>query len=272
MQCRSRKPILSVVVVSGLVALVVAGILFRRPLLEHWYLQELESGSGQERKTAAERLGAMQSLKAVPLLVRILQETEQTADQRPHIPIILCRLPGPSTLQSIAPSTPHLAKLYLLEMTDQAWEELWPAKAIAAIGCEGVPRVADAIKDEAWLYGGQSLMDTGLRRAIEAMGEGAVPHLIKMTKDGNPNTRRLAILTLRKLDRDSYRLTQVLVDTLKDEHHGVRLLSAWILGEVGPRAKNAIPDLMDASHDDHEWVRILAQEAINKIRDSDGRG
>ncbi len=145
-------------------------------------------------------------------------------------------------------------------------KRLWSAKAIAEIGCEGIPRIRDAIKDETWRYDGHSLTDVALRRAVEAMGEGAVPHLIKMARDENPNTRRLAILTLRKLDR-STGLPQVLLETLKDENHFVRLLSAWILGELGSRSKHAIPSLTDALNDD--WAIPVAQEAIDKIQGSE---
>ncbi len=89
-----------------------------------------------------------------------------------------------------------------------------------------------------------------------------------MSKDENPNTRRLAVLSLPSIGHDPDEVIEVLLGTLKDEDHRIRFLSAWAIGEFGSAAVQAIPALEKALDDDHEWVRATARDVIAKIAGS----
>ncbi len=218
MKPRSRKAILFLVIVSGVVVLVAAGFALKRPLLEQWFLWKLDSKELEERKTAAKRLGAMRSIRAVRSLVQILRDIAQTEDESP--------IKG-SFVYSSHP-------MNRVDATEQYWREYWPARAIAAIGARGIPAIAEAIKDETWLYGGRSTIDRALRGAIEEMGPSAASHLMEMLDAKNPNTRRLAALVLRKLDHEPERALNVLLDAHR---------SAWRIGEFGSVAEDPSPRL-----------------------------
>ena len=209
MKPRSRKAILFLVIVSGVVVLVAAGFALQRPLLEQWFLWKLDSKELEERKTAAKRLGAMRSIRAVRRLVQILRDTAQKEDESP--------------IQGSFVYTSHPINRFD-----------WPARAIVAIGARGIPAIAEAIKDETWLYGGRSTIDRALRWAIEEMGPPAASHLMDMLDAKNPNTRRLAALVLRKLDHEPERALDVLLDAHR---------SAWRIGEFGSVAEDPSPSL-----------------------------
>ncbi len=230
----------------GLVVLVVAVYAFRGPIREQWYLWELESEDEEEQEFAAEKLGEMGSVRAVPILVQILRDFRQTETERPNQAILLGE------------------KLILLEMTEEYFDDFWQAKAITQIGSRGLPHLIDSIKDDAWLYSGNLTMDTGLRKAVERIGSEAIPHLLQALNDKNPNTRRLALLTLSRLRQKPEFAKQALINMLKDNHHRIRLLAAWSMGEIDP--EEAIPALQRMLNDPHEWVRLTVADALKKIQ------
>jgi HEAT repeat protein len=55
--------------VFGLAVLVVAGITFRKRITEEYYLRRLATGDPDDQVAAAERLGELGSVRAVPLIV-----------------------------------------------------------------------------------------------------------------------------------------------------------------------------------------------------------
>jgi HEAT repeat protein len=61
-----------------------------------------------------------------------------------------------------------------------------------------------------------------------------------------------------------------LIDILKDEVEIVRIEAAAALGEIGPKAKAALPALEKlVSSDPHAQVRDVAAKAIRQIRGDD---
>jgi HEAT repeat protein len=56
-----------------------------------------------------------------------------------------------------------------------------------------------------------------------------------------------------------------LIDLLKDDTWEMRRGSAWMLGKLGPEARDAIPALTEALKDENEVVRQKAAEALKKI-------
>ena len=69
------------VVVVGAMVTVWAGIAFEEKLVEQWYLWKLDSAEEKEQELAAEKLGQMRSIRAVPRLVEILRRTPKHAVQ-----------------------------------------------------------------------------------------------------------------------------------------------------------------------------------------------
>lgn len=58
----------------AMVILVAAAILAKDRILEQWYLWRLEVGSEEEQADAAERLGELRSVRAVPALVAMFKK------------------------------------------------------------------------------------------------------------------------------------------------------------------------------------------------------
>ena len=56
-------------VALGAVVLAVCGFVFRDAMIERWYIHQLRSGDEGKRKAAAEKLGEMGSVRAVPYLL-----------------------------------------------------------------------------------------------------------------------------------------------------------------------------------------------------------
>jgi HEAT repeat protein len=59
---------------------------------------------------------------------------------------------------------------------------------------------------------------------------------------------------------------QVLIHRLKNPDWRIRVVAADALGRIGPEAKEAVPGLIEALMDKHEFVREAAAEALELIR------
>jgi len=57
----------------GVVVLVAAGFAAKGRIREEWYIHQLQSANEETRLHAAERLGELKSLRAVPELIRMLR-------------------------------------------------------------------------------------------------------------------------------------------------------------------------------------------------------
>ncbi|MDE3060851.1 MAG: HEAT repeat domain-containing protein, partial [Pseudomonadota bacterium] len=61
-----------------------------------------------------------------------------------------------------------------------------------------------------------------------------------------------------------------LITALKDDHEDVRRKAIWAIGGIGPRAKNALPQVMEAAvNDSHVPVREYALWTMEKIAPQD---
>ena len=60
-----------------------------------------------------------------------------------------------------------------------------------------------------------------------------------------------------------------MIALLKDDTWEMRRGAAWILGKVGPEAKDAVPALTEALNDSNPAVRTNAQEALKRIKGGD---
>ena len=67
----------------GLVAFVLLAMALRLPALEYWYMGKLDAEDEAVRQAAAEKLGSMRSVRAVPRLISLLREA--SAAQMPQL-------------------------------------------------------------------------------------------------------------------------------------------------------------------------------------------
>lgn len=92
----------------------------------------------------------------------------------------------------------------------------------------------------------------------------ALPHLIALLQDANPELRQTAALSLGKIAPPH--ATTSLVAALRDAHPRVRQYSAWALGNIGdPASKKAAPALVRLLEDPAPGVADAAADAIGKM-------
>ena len=107
-------------------------------------------------------------------------------------------------------------------------------------------------------------------RAIEEMGEKAVPPLIDAMNQGNTRLRHQAIEILGRIGQEAHAATPHLIDSLTDSEAQIRRNAAWALGRVGEEANDAIPSLLTTARD-HQWdVRADAVWAMGKVVEDNG--
>ena len=87
MKPRSKKAIVLLVIVSGVVVLVAAGFAFKRPLLEQWYVWQVESGGEEQKEVALEKLEEMGSVKAVPHFLELILDAQVSATSSTNLSV-----------------------------------------------------------------------------------------------------------------------------------------------------------------------------------------
>ena len=151
---------------------------------------------------------------------------------------------------------------------------------------------------QARLAGDKDAFDTAVRRVREQFGdEAAIPELIDALGDSDERFRRESAVTLgsigrpakravpllvarlrdvQKIGPDEYILhalpaigpqaTPGLIDGLRDSDATIRKWSAFVLGNIGPDARDAIPTLIVLlGQDPNETVRAMAARALGLI-------
>jgi len=108
--------------------------------------------------------------------------------------------------------------------------------------------------------------------AIKAIGEmgpeakEAIPVLIETIRETRNRDKKMLLLCNYALLAMGKEIVPYMIDLLKDDTWEMRRGSAWILGKVGPDAKDAIPALTEALNDPHPVVRRKAAESLKKIK------
>jgi hypothetical protein len=103
--------------------------------------------------------------------------------------------------------------------------------------------------------------DLGLNRTV-----GAIPALILILHDENPEVRKEAAYALGEMGPAAARAVPTLRDTLRDPAGEVRREAAGALSRVGPPAWSALSDLADTMEGDADpWVRDAASFAVQQI-------
>ncbi len=112
--------------------------------------------------------------------------------------------------------------------------------------------------------------------AIKAVGEigpeakEAIPVLIETIRETRNRDKHMLLSCNYALLAMGKEIVPYMIVLLKDDNWEMRRGSAWILGKVGPEAKDAVPALTKALNDPHPVVRRKAAESLQKIQGKEG--
>jgi HEAT repeat protein len=135
------------------------------------------------------------------------------------------------------------------------------ARALGSLGpraARAIPALIAKVKEESpkeWLspYG----------FALVKLGPKAAAALCKAAKNRKAKNRRCAVHCLASFDTPA--VVATLTGLLSDKDRDVRYQAAKSLGKIGPKAKAAIADLVKATRDGDESVRLAAITALGHI-------
>ncbi len=234
----NKKAIVVSVVLVGIAVFVASGFALRRPILEQWYLWKLGSEIEEDRRLAAEKLGGMKSVKAVPGLIGILREyvTEGQQGGRHYV----------ECLQKIGtPAVPAIVE----SLREDEDNEIGPS--FAALLGEFGPKAEGAID-----------------ALIQVLSD----------ENKSPNTRGHSAIALSRIAflhtetrviprAGASNVLSALIQTFEDsENVVVRRATADALGLIGPEARDAVPMLIEALEDGDEGLRRNATRALRGIQ------
>ena len=226
--------------VSGVVVVVAAGFALKRPILEQWYLRQLESEDGEEQRTAIQKLGELRSASAVPKLVELFRkQNTRRSFGRDDLRLR-------EALVAIGePAVPHLIELtrdHNRAIRSAAWTVLGEVGPVAVSNLlENLDHID--VEDRVQLL--HNL------RATDAKTDKVPIELIHACGDANPRVRAAAISTIATVAPESHATIDALLRALKDDDKMVRFVAAVHFGGLSdPRAKAAVPELTSAVMDE----------------------
>jgi HEAT repeat protein len=142
------------------------------------------------------------------------------------------------------------------------------AASALALGELG-PKAAPAVPGLLGLLEDESTRSHAVQ-ALVNIGTSAVPELCKALNGGKAERRAAALATLAHFKPEEGReAVNDLIAVLKDKDAGFRGLAAFTLGQVGPKAKAAVPALTNAMDDADVQVQLAAIVALAKIQPDD---
>jgi HEAT repeat protein len=222
-------------------------------------LVKLLSDSDEDvRGAAARALGEVKPGSAVvPSLVGALKD--RSARVRGAAANSLSRVGGPA--KAAVP-----ALIAALKDPDQ-WVRRQSAYTLGDIRTDpdaSLPALIEALKDTTI----QETASIALARYGPA-AKAAIPALCQVAKSDEKYTRYHALGALVKIEPDGAKTLTALSDALKDAEHPVQCVAATGLKKFGPKAKEAVPELLRLFKEGSSArVRKLAGEALAAI-DSD---
>jgi HEAT repeat protein len=153
--------------------------------------------------------------------------------------------------------------------------------AILSIGCSKKKEEEDVVYQgkplSAWIKMLEDTNPSTRFAAIHAVGKigpearEAIPALVETIRQTRNHDKRILFACNHALLAMGKEIVPDMISVLKDEDWEMRRGAAWILGKVGPDAKDAVPALTEALGDSNDSVRIKASEALKKIRAEEGR-
>ncbi len=224
-----------------------------------WTLLQLKSSNPEVRARAAKSLGAAKQKKAVPSLIRNLEDGN--AGVRLAVIEALAAIGHPASAEPLALALANVPKAAgsrprPLERNAEDEEYRALAKALAAIGPPAANPLLRLLSSD----------DSELRRwAAVALGEigdqKAVDPLLGMLEDSRSEVRKAASLALGEIG--DVRAVPGLVQALANRDLETRRAAAEALGAIG--AEGAMDALATAVRDQSELVQLSAIGALGKI-------
>lgn len=136
----------------------------------------------------------------------------------------------------------------------------YAAEALGKIGpaaAPAIPALIEVLKDEK----GANSSTAG--NGLVSIGNRSIPALCRMAKDKKCETRSRAVLYLRYFSTSQVITT--LIAVLSDKESRQRAEAAASLAYLGPKAKQAVSELIDALNDPFPNVRQNAAFALGAI-------
>ncbi len=93
----------------------------------------------------------------------------------------------------------------------------------------------------------------------------AIPALVETIRVTRNRDKKMLLACNYALLGMGKEIVPYMISLLKDDDWEMRRGAAWILGKVGPDAKDAVPALTEALNDTNAAVRMKAAEALKKI-------
>jgi HEAT repeat protein/beta-lactamase regulating signal transducer with metallopeptidase domain len=119
-----------------------------------------------------------------------------------------------------------------------------------------VPALSAALKDKA---AGVRQRAASILSAIGPGAKAAVPALVEALEDSDLSVRREAVNSLSRIAPGDASLVPALAARVKaDDHRSVRILVIRYFGEMGPKAKAAVPALIEALKDNETQSEAVA--------------
>jgi len=201
------KRLTNLIVALGVAVLAAAGYAFKDKVVEQWYIWELESEDKAVRKRAANNLGEMKSVRALPQLMKLFRNEASTVSH--------------ALVQIGRPAVPFLIR----ELDDQDGDRTSAAGTLSSIGPEAreaVPALIGTVRrQDDWQWAARDNSVLALAK-IAPESEAVVEALMDALNDPNENVRYSAAAWLGNLGAVARKAVPALKETLKDKHGFVR--------------------------------------------------
>jgi HEAT repeat protein len=184
-------------------------------------------------------------------LAELLKENDPAIQKQ--VLVILTKL-GPDAL----PAAPNM----IAALKDHRELLADVVKILDKLGTKVTEAYLDALKNESPMVRQFAAEQIG---KLGADAKEAAPALMITLRDKDKAVRGASADALEKIGKG---VVPALREQIKDKDPELRAQAIETLGEVGPRAKDALPDIKGALNDQSPKVRLQAAKAIRKIGDT----
>jgi HEAT repeat protein len=210
------------------------------------------------REWAAEALGNMgqKSITAIPKLRQLLQDK--------HIGVRISAAGALWKIAGISDGALPLLTQALLQANE--WDRQSALEVLGKMGVAAIPAVpvmVEAIKDP------NNMVRRAALNAIGALGTAAIaatPAVVQAINDRDDLTSHAALKALPRISTPSVAVVPALISCLAPTRGAiVRREAAELIGEIGPPAAEAIPDLIRLLNDSDELCRQAVAESLGQM-------
>lgn len=114
-------------------------------------------------------------------------------------------------------------------------------------------------EQDQWVCSGDAL------EQIERFGDDLIPGLIECLADGHPDVRHQAVRLVAAARPRSNSAVPALIERLEDEDWLIAVAVMTHIGDFGPLAAAAIPEVTKWLESPNEYLRVLAATTIMKL-------